>query len=192
MSINIKNPLGTLEWVDRNTLVPNGYNPNKVMRENLVLLTVSIFVNGWTMPIVTRPDNTIIDGFHRWTISGPEWDFVPDLGKEFKLREEYKGKTLYEILNGKVPRVIVEQEDEDAYVYGTVTHNRARGQHLLEPMKVIIKNLLDKGKTVEEIGVHLGMKPEEVFRLSNFTREDFLKMMIKGTGYNNAELVTKY
>ena len=192
MSIDIKSPLGTLEWVDRNTLIPNDYNPNKVLRENLVLLTVSIVVNGWTMPIVTRPDNRIVDGFHRWTIAGAEWDFIPDFGKDFKLRDEYKGKTLNEILEGKVPRVIVVQEDEDAYVYGTVTHNRARGQHLLEPMKAIIKNLMDKGKTVNEISLHLGMKKEEIFRLSDFTREDFLEMMIKGEGYSQAEYITKY
>jgi hypothetical protein len=192
MSIDIKSPLGSLEWVDRSRLRANNYNPNRVLRDNLVLLTISIVVNGWTMPIATRPDDTIIDGFHRWTVAGPEWDFVPDFGNDFKLREEYRGKTLYQILNGQVPRVIVAQEDEDAYVYGTVTHNRARGQHLLEPMKAIIKNLLDKGKTVKEISVHLGMKPEEVFRLSSFTREDFLKMMMKGDGYSNAEMITKY
>jgi hypothetical protein len=192
MSIDIKKPLGSLEWVDRAKLRANNYNPNRVLRDNLVLLTISIVVNGWTMPIVTRPDDTIIDGFHRWTVAGPEWDFVPDFGKEFKLREDYRGKTLYQILGGQVPRVIVAQEDEGAYVYGTVTHNRARGQHLLEPMKAIIKNLLDKGKTVKEISVHLGMRTEEVFRLSSFTREDFLKMMMKGDGYSNAEMITKY
>ena len=192
MSINIINPLATLEWVDRDLLIPNDYNPNKVIRDNLILLNVSIIVNGWTMPIVTRPDNRIIDGFHRWTISGPAWDFIPSFGKDFKLREEYRGKTLHQILGGKVPRVIVDQEDEDAYVYGTVTHNRARGQHLLEPMKAIISSLLENGKTIPEISVHLGMKPEEVFRLSNFTRDDFLKMMIKGDGYSNAEIVTQY
>jgi len=192
MSIDITTPLGTLEWVDRDLLIPNNYNPNKVMRDNLILLNVSIIVNGWTMPIVTRPGNRIVDGFHRWTISGPAWDFIPSFGKDFKICEEYQGKTLHQILNGKVPRVIVAQDDEDAYVYGTVTHNRARGQHLLEPMKAIINNLLDNGKTIPEISVHLGMKLEEVFRLSNFTREDFLKLMLKDDGYSKAEIITKY
>ena len=74
----------------------------------------------------------------------------------------------------------------------TITHNRARGQHLLEPMKAIIKNLLDMGKTVKEIGKELGMKDEEVFRLSDFTRDDFLQMMVKGEDYSPAEVVTKY
>jgi (2Fe-2S) ferredoxin len=96
------------------------------------------------------------------------------------------------MLEGKVPVVTVRHEDESGNIYGTVTHNRARGQHLLEPMKAIIERLLNNGKTVHQISVHLGMKPEEVFRLSNFTREDFLKIMLKGDGYSNAEIVTQY
>ena len=77
--------------------------------------------------------------------------------------------------------VIVDHgNDEAADVYGTITHNRARGTHLLEPMKAIVKKLLDEGKTVQEIGKQLGMKPEEVFRLSGFSREEFLDLMTKG------------
>ena len=49
-------PLSTLEWVDRKLLRPNDYNPNKVSKENLRLLTQSILTNGWTLPIVVRPD----------------------------------------------------------------------------------------------------------------------------------------
>lgn len=61
-------PLSSLQWVDRDQLKPNDYNPNKVNRENLKLLVQSILTNGWTLPIVVRPDYTIIDGFHRWTV----------------------------------------------------------------------------------------------------------------------------
>ena len=50
----------------------------------------------------------------------------------------------------------------------------------------------NEGKTVEEIGKQLGMRPEEIFRLSDFSKEDFLKMMTKGvTGYSKAEFITK-
>lgn len=55
-------PLSSLQWVDREQLKPNDYNPNKVNRENLKLLVQSIMTNGWTLPIVVRPDYTIIDG----------------------------------------------------------------------------------------------------------------------------------
>lgn len=88
--------------------------------------------------------------------------------------------------------VIVEHDDASDDIYGTITHNRARGTHLLEPMKAIVKRLLDDGKTVDEISKQLGMKPEEVFRLSDFTREEFLDMMTKGVnGYSRAVVYKK-
>lgn len=165
-------PLSSLHWVEREKLHANDYNPNKVSEDNLQLLTQSILTNGWTLPIVVRPDYTIIDGFHRWTVSG---------------REPLKTK-----LGGKVPVVIVKHDDESADIYGTITHNRARGTHLLEPMKVIVQKLISEGKTVGEIGKQLGMKPEEVFRLSNFTRDDFLEMMTKGVdSYSRASMIKK-
>lgn len=165
-------PLSSLEWVERGKLRANHYNPNKVSRENLELLTQSILTNGWTLPIVVRPDYTIIDGFHRWTVSGEE----PLLTK----------------LGGRVPVVIVAHDDEAEDMYGTITHNRARGTHLLEPMKAIVKKLIDEGKSAGEISKQLGMKPEEVFRLSDFSKEDFLAMMTRGTtGYSTAEALAK-
>lgn len=165
-------PLSSLRWVDRDMLHANDYNPNKVSEDNLKLLTQSILTNGWTLPIVVRPDYTIIDGFHRWTVAGRE--------------------PLHTKLGGKVPVVIVDHHgDDSADVYGTITHNRARGTHLLDPMKAIVKRLLDEGKTVNEIGKQLGMKPEEVFRLSGFTREEFLALMTKGHNtYSRAVVYT--
>lgn len=172
MGVDVFAPLQTLEWVDRSRLKPNDYNPNKVSKENLKLLTQSILTNGWTLPIVVRPDYTIIDGFHRWTVAGEE--------------------PLLSTLGGKVPVVIVKHEDASEDVYGTVTHNRARGTHLLEPMKAIVKRLMDEGKTVREIGKQLGMKPEEIFRLSDFSKDDFLEMMVSGKKeYSKAEFLTR-
>lgn len=165
-------PLASLQWVDRSRLKANDYNPNKVSEENLKLLKQSILTNGWTLPIVARPDYTIIDGFHRWIVSGEE--------------------PLLSMLGGKVPVVTVKHDDASEDVYGTVTHNRARGTHLLEPMKAIVKQLMAEGKSVAEIGKQLGMKPEEVFRLSDFSREDFLKMMQNGkTEYSKAVIYKK-
>lgn len=169
---NLMAPLSTLQWVDRKSIKPNDYNPNKVSKQNLELLKQSILTNGWTLPIVVRPDFTIIDGFHRWTVAGEE--------------------PLFSMLGGKVPVVIVEHKDKAKNMYGTITHNRARGTHLLGPMKAIVKELLNDGKSVGEIGKQLGMKPEEVFRLSDFSKEDFLRMMVQERqNYSKAEFITK-
>lgn len=159
-------PVSNVKIVDRSLLKANDYNPNKVLRQNLELLKRSILENGWTLPIVVRPDMTIIDGFHRWTISGEE--------------------PLYSMLGGKVPIVIVEHEDEAGDIAGTITHNRARGTHLLEPMEKIVERLLKQGKTVKEISKSLGMREEEVFRLSGLRKEDFLKLMVKEQTYSKA------
>lgn len=173
MTCNLLQPVANVQIVDRERLTANDYNPNVVSEDNLKLLTQSILVNGWTLPIVVKPDYTIIDGFHRWTVSG---------------REPLKSK-----LGGKVPVVIVDHKDESEDVYGTITHNRARGTHQLEPMKAIVKRLLDSGKTVKEIGKQLGMRPEEVFRLSDFGREDFLKIMQRGAAeYSKAFELQSY
>jgi len=165
-------PLSTLRWVDRGKVKPNDYNPNKVSKQNLELLKQSILANGWTLPIVVRPDLTIIDGFHRWTVAGEE--------------------PLFSMLDGMVPVVVVEHKDRAGNIYGTVTHNRARGTHLLEPMKAIVRELIREGKSAEEIGKQLGMRPEEIFRLSDLSKEDFLRMMAQAQQkYSKAEYITK-
>jgi ParB-like chromosome segregation protein Spo0J len=168
---DLKAPLSTLQWVDRGKLSANAWNPNKVSRENLDLLVRSILSNGWTLPIVCRPDYTIIDGFHRWLVSGED--------------------PLKSRLGGKVPIVMVKHDNEAGDVYGTITHNRARGTHLLEPMKNIVKKLLAQGKSIKEIGKELGMKPEEVFRLSDLSKDQFLKLMAERSAEYSRELLLR-
>lgn len=164
---NILQPISNVQIVDRNLLKANDYNPNVVSEQNLELLVQSIMTNGWTMPIVVRADYTIIDGFHRWMVSGRE--------------------PLNSMLGNKVPVVIVDHKDKSEDIYGTVTHNRARGTHQLEPMKVIVRKLFEEGKTTKDICKQLGMRPEEVFRLSDFGREEFLKIMMEN-GIDNQNI----
>ena len=165
-------PVSSVQIVPRDRLVPNGYNPNVVLSSNLELLVQSILTNGWTLPIVATQDYVIIDGYHRWLVSGRE----PLLSK----------------LGGMVPVVIVKHDDPAKNVYGTITHNRARGVHQLGPMRAVVKRLLDAGKTVEEIGRELGMRGEEVFRLSDFSRADFLELMARNVkGYSPAKLMVR-
>lgn len=171
MDANLRTPLDALQWVERDRLKANDWNPNKVSRENLDLLVRSILSNGWTLPIVCRPDYIIIDGFHRWTVTG---------------EEPMKTK-----LEGKVLIVFVKHTDTAADIYGTVTHNRACGTHLLEPMKNIVKRLLVQGKSIREIGKELGMKPEEVFRLSDVSKDEFLKIMAERSSEYSKEVLLR-
>lgn len=163
-------PLRNIQFIDRDKIIPNDYNPNKVLENNMKLLTQSILSNGFCFPIVIRPDYTIIDGFHRWIVSGRE--------------------PLKTLLGNKVPVVIVAHENRADDMAGTITFNRARGTHLLEPMENIVQELLAEGLTVDEISKKLGMTREEIFRLSKIDRESFLKIMTERTkGYSEAKVI---
>ena len=165
-------PLKNLEFVDRDLVKPNDYNPNKVLEKNLQLLMESIMSNGFCFPIVIRPDYTIIDGFHRWMVSGRE--------------------PLKTMLGNKIPVVIVEHKDKADDMAGTVTFNRARGTHLLEPMENIVKQMLDEGQTVDEISKKLGMSKEEIFRLSKLDRDTFLELVTKRQTFSKAKVIKSY
>lgn len=140
-----KQPLDKINWVHRDTLKPNNYNPNKVAPPELKLLKISILEDGWTQPIVINPDNTIVDGFHRWTVSG--------------------NKEIYALTDGKVPTVMVEPKDENQQQMATIRHNRARGTHAVLEMSNIVSEMVNKGLSGEEIMKRLMMEKEEVVRL---------------------------
>jgi ParB-like chromosome segregation protein Spo0J len=167
---DLLSPCKNVQIVDRDKLIPNNYNPNLVTEKNMELLIQSILSNGWTSPIVIRRDYTIIDGYHRWLAADRP--------------------VLKEKLKGKVPIVFVDHENESEDIYGTITHNRARGTHLLAPMKAVVKKLMDSGESIKEIGKQLGMSDEEIFRLSDFSKDEFLKMLTKGkVEYSKARFI---
>nr|DAQ50610.1 MAG TPA: chromosome partitioning protein [Caudoviricetes sp.] len=171
-NVDLFKPLREIQFVDRDKVKPNDYNPNKVLEKNLKLLMQSILTNGFCFPIVVRSDFTIIDGFHRWLVSGRE--------------------PLKSMLGNKIPVVVVAHKDESQDMYGTVTFNRARGTHMLEPMENIVKSLLEKGKSVAEISKEIGMSEEEIFRLSKIDREEFLKLMTKRTQrFSKAQIIRR-
>ena len=140
-----KQPLSEINWIDRNLLKPNNYNPNKVAPPELKLLKISILEDGWTQPIVINPDMTIVDGFHRWTVSGH--------------------KEIFELTDGKVPTVMVHPKDAAQQQMATIRHNRARGTHGVLEMSNIVTDMVKDGITGEEIMKRLMMEKEEVVRL---------------------------
>ena len=65
----LENPIENVVWVDVSKLKMNDYNPNKVLRSEMILLELSITRNGWIQPILITEDYEIIDGFHRATLA---------------------------------------------------------------------------------------------------------------------------
>ena len=145
------NPIDKVEWIHRDKLSPNLYNPNHVAPQELKLLKKSIIMNGWTHPIVIRHSYEIVDGFHRWTVSAS-----PEIGE----------KTEY-----KVPCVMLSESASAAdQMAATITHNRARGSHHVLKMADIVQALKDDHSVSDDwIMQRLGMEKEEVIRLCDNT-----------------------
>lgn len=139
-----KQPVSAVRWLHRDELIPNDYNPNKVMPPELELLILSILEDGWTQPIVCLSDLTIVDGFHRYTVSADP--------------------RIVKVTHGYVPVVIINVDPVHKKM-STVRHNRARGQHGILPMASIVRSMYEAGVTRDEIMRRLGMEDEEVDRL---------------------------
>jgi len=137
-------PVSHVRWVHRDQLKPNDYNPNKVAPPELELLVISILEDGWTQPIVVLDDFTIVDGFHRYTVSADK-----------RMMERY---------GGMVPVVVVKADPVHRKM-STIRHNRARGTHGVIPMAKIIRGMIAEGVDPKEIERRLQMEDEEVARL---------------------------
>lgn len=137
-------PVSRVQWVARGKLRGNNYNPNAVAPPELDLLKLSIVEDGWTQPIVVLPDYTIIDGFHRWTVSAD-----PEVRR---------------LTGGLVPVVVVDA-DPMHRMMSTIRHNRARGTHAVLRMAEIVRSMVEGGLRFDEVCDRLGMEDEELERL---------------------------
>jgi ParB/RepB/Spo0J family partition protein len=149
MSDHNDQPIANVQWLDRELLQANDYNPNHVASPELRLLTQSILESGWTQPIVARVVEDgryeIVDGFHRWTVSG---------------RKEISALT-----NGLVPVVVINPDPAHQRM-ATIRHNRARGKHHVVRMADIVDELVNVyDVSPEDLKTRLGMDSEEVERL---------------------------
>jgi ParB-like chromosome segregation protein Spo0J len=145
-----KQPLNEVEWVNRDAIAPNDYNPNKQPPPEHRLLKVSILEDGWTQPIVVFDDGkggkpVIVDGEHRWRVSAE-----PEVAK---------------LTGGTVPIVRIKGNREHRMM-STIRHNRARGEHHVLPMAEIVRTLLDGGIDRDDVQFLLQMEEEEVDRLA--------------------------
>lgn len=137
-------PLGKLQWVKRETLKANTYNPNHVARPEMKLLKTSILEAGWIAPIVARTDGEIVDGYHRWLASAD--------------------KEVAALTDGYVPVVFLNRSPSQQRM-DTIRINRARGSHAVLSMARIAGELIEMGISETELQERLGMDEEEVERL---------------------------
>lgn len=136
-------PVENIQWISCDELKANHYNPNRVMNAEMNLIEKSILKTGWIQPILVNTNKTIIDGFHRWTLSR----------LSSQLREKY---------HGKVPCAVLDVSDAEAMVI-TVRINRAKGTHLAFRMSEYVRELVEKHKyPMDELAQAIGATFEEV------------------------------
>lgn len=148
-------PVDYVFWEKSATVEANEYNPNSIPPPEMLLLYESIRNDGYTMPIVSFPDETatrIVDGFHR--------------------REtEKRNADISESTFGRVPLTTIRdtQRDSSNRMASTIRHNRARGSHNIELMSQIVSELVEMGKGDAWICKHIGMSPDELLRMKQIT-----------------------
>jgi ParB-like chromosome segregation protein Spo0J len=131
----------------------NSYNPNSVAMPEMNLLEISIWEDGYTMPIVCyKLENgkyEIVDGYHRYTTMK-------------------QSKRIHDRENGLLPVVVIDK-DEQNRMASTIRHNRARGSHSIDLMSNIIAELTQSGMSDAWILKHIGMDADELLRLKQVT-----------------------
>lgn len=136
-------PIARIEWREAETLKGNDYNPNVVFTPELRLLERSILLTGWVQPVLIATDGTIIDGFHRVTLSR----------QSKALREKY---------GGLVPCAVLDVPRHQAMVL-TIRMNRAKGTHVAIRMADMVKEMVhDHGMDKETLAAEIGATKDEV------------------------------
>ena len=149
-----KSPVYHVIAVPVEKIVPNSYNPNAVAPPEMKLLYESIRADGYTMPVVCYYDKQedeyiIVDGFHRYRVMLENAD-------------------IYERENGMLPVSVIDKP-LDHRMASTIRHNRARGNHNVDLMSNIVKELHEIGRSDAWIAKNLGMSKDEILRLKQIT-----------------------
>jgi len=147
-------PVYNVKAVPIEKIRANSYNPNAVAPPEMKLLELSIWEDGYTMPIVCYyiPESDtyeIVDGFHRYT--------VMLTSKRIRDRE-----------GGMMPVVTIDKPLSNRMA-STIRHNRARGAHSIELMSNIVAELTKSGMSDAWILKNLGMDADEVLRLKQIS-----------------------
>ena len=147
-------PVYNVKAIPIDKIRANSYNPNSVAPPEMALLEISIWEDGYTMPVVCYylPEidmYEIVDGFHRYTV----------------LKTSQR---VFEREGGKLPVVVIDK-DESNRMASTIRHNRARGSHSIDLMSNIVSELVASGMSDAWILKHVGMDKDELLRLKQIT-----------------------
>src|SRR6187402_335227 len=128
--MSFESPVYKVNKIHISKIRANAYNPNSVAPPEMKLLELSIWEDGFTMPVVCYylPDEDlyeIVDGYHRYTT----------LLTSERIREREKGI---------LPVVVIDKELSNRMA-STIRHNRARGSHSIELMSTIVAELTQAG-----------------------------------------------
>lgn len=132
----------------------NSYNPNAVAPPEMKLLELSIWEDGYTMPIVcykipNSDEYEIVDGYHRYTV----------MRTSARIRERE---------GGMLPVVVIDKPISNRMA-STIRHNRARGTHSIDLMRNIVAELVASGMGDAWIRKHIGMDADELLRLKQLS-----------------------
>lgn len=164
----MKSPVYNVQSIPIEKVRANSYNPNAVAPPEMKLLEISIWEDGYTMPVVCYyiPEEDIyeiVDGFHRYTIL--------KTSKRINEREQ-----------GMLPIVVI-QKDESNRMASTIRHNRARGSHSIDLMVNIVAELTKAGMSDAWILKHIGMDADELLRLKQISG---LAELFRGKGFSES------
>lgn len=143
-------PVYRVRAVPVEKLRANAYNPNHVAPPEMALLELSIWEDGFTMPIVcyyieSEDIYEIVDGFHRYTTLKTS-------------------KRIYEREQGMAPVSVIDKSLGER-IASTIRHNRARGVHGIDEMTSIIRMLIEEAHMSDaQIMKEIGMDRDEVLR----------------------------
>ncbi|WP_288210177.1 ParB N-terminal domain-containing protein [Dysgonomonas mossii] len=148
-------PVDFVAWEKTEQVEANEYNPNSVAPPEMKLLITSIEEDGYTMPVVTSPEECIyriVDGFHR-------------------RQAERCSQNISRDTFGRLPVTFIRESgrDLDSRMASTVRHNRARGSHDIDLMSNIVRELVSMGRSPAWISKHVGMDMDEILRLKQLT-----------------------
>lgn len=147
-------PVYNVQAIHISKIRANAYNPNAVAPPEMKLLELSIWEDGFTMPVVCYylPDEDlyeIVDGYHRYTTL---------LSSQRIMEREQE----------MLPIVVIDKDISNRMA-STIRHNRARGSHSIELMSNIVSDLVGAGMSDGWILRHIGMDKDELLRLKQIT-----------------------